>query len=91
MEAGLVLRYRMLLHPSLKLIRDRKRDNHMVKRCFVGSEAVDWLTRISPIVHGRFHAIAMLQALLEEGVITHGKDWYLKGPNLVPRVFSAPS
>ena len=77
MEAGLVLRYRMLLNQSPRLIRDRKRDNRTVSKCFIGSEAVDWLTRISPMVHGRFHAIAMLQALLEAAVITHGKNWCL--------------
>jgi len=71
MEAGLVLRYRMLLNQSPRLIRDRKRDSRTVSKCFIGSEAVDWLTRISPMVHGRFHAIAMLQALLEAAVITH--------------------
>lgn len=77
MDAGLVLRYRMLLNQSPRLIRDRKRDSCTVRKCFIGSEAVDWLTRISPMVHGRFHAIAMLQALLEAGVITHGKNWCL--------------
>jgi len=77
MEAGLVLRYRMLLNQSPRLIRDRKRDSRTVSKCFIGSEAVDWLTRISPMVHGRFHAIAMLQALLEAAVITHGKNWCL--------------
>ena len=77
MEAGLILRYRMLLNQSPRLIRDRKRDSRTVSKCFIGSEAVDWLTRISPMVHGRFHAIAMLQALLEAAVITHGKNWCL--------------
>lgn len=70
-EAGMVLRHRM--KQSSKLICKRKLGNQAVKRCFVGSEAIDWLRKISPLVHGRFHAIAMLQALLEEGVITHGK------------------
>ena len=70
-EAGMVLRHRM--KQSSKLIYKRKLGNQAVKRCFVGSEAIDWLTKISPLVHSRFHAIAMLQALLEEGVITHGK------------------
>ena len=75
MEAGLVLRHKMLLYQSPRLIRDRDYDGVLVRRCFIGSEAVDWLTRISPIVHGRFHANAMLQALLEVGVIIHGKNW----------------
>lgn len=77
-NGGLVLRFAMLRHQSPKLIRDRELDKCKVCRCFVGSEAVDWLTKISPMVHGRFHAIAMLQALLEEGVITqvgHGYEF----------------
>ena len=45
-----------------------------MKRCFTGSEAIDWLTKMA-LVHGRFHAISMLQPLLEGGVITSGKDW----------------
>ncbi|KAL9966161.1 hypothetical protein ACROYT_G024197 [Oculina patagonica] len=71
MEAGLVLRNKMLLHQSPRLMRDRKHDNVLMSRSFIGSEAVDWLTKVSPIVHGRFHANAMLQALLEAGVIIH--------------------
>ena len=75
LKAGMVLRYRMSLNQSPKLVRDRRLGNQIVKRCFVGSEAIDWLKKISQLVHGRFHAIAMLQALLEEGVITGGRDW----------------
>ncbi|RMX42304.1 hypothetical protein pdam_00009874, partial [Pocillopora damicornis] len=81
-NGGLVLRFAMLRHQSPKLIRDRELDKRKVCRCFVGSEAVDWLTKISPMVHGRFHAIAMLQALLEEGVITqvgHGYEFKDQG------------
>ena len=73
MEAGMVLRFKMLLYQSPRLIRDRKHDNVLLRKSFIGSEAVEWLTRISPIVHGRYHANAMLQALLEVGVIIHGK------------------
>lgn len=62
-------------------MRDRKHENVLMRRSFIGSEAVDWLTRVSPIVHGRFHANAMLQALLEAGVIVHGKNWYLTANN----------
>ena len=71
-NGGLVLRFAMLRQQSPKLIRDRELDKRKVCRCFIGSEAVDWLAKISPMVHGRFHAIAMLQALLEEGVVTQG-------------------
>lgn len=62
-------------------MRDRKHNNVLMSRSFIGSEAVDWLTKVSPIVHGRFHANAMLQALLEAGVIIHGKNWYLSAKN----------
>ncbi|XP_068744447.1 rap guanine nucleotide exchange factor 4-like isoform X2 [Montipora capricornis] len=69
--AGIVLRNRMMLNVSPKLICDRKVEKRIEKRCFIGSEAVDWLVKITPLVHGRFHVISMLQALLEEGVITN--------------------
>ena len=68
----MVLRYRMMLNVSPKLICDRKVEKRIEKRCFIGSEAVDWLVKITPLVHGRFHVISMLQALLEEGIITNG-------------------
>lgn len=70
----MVLRHRMMLNESPKLICDRKNGNVIEKRCFIGSQAIDWLVKITPLVHGRFHAIAMLQALLEEGVITYGEE-----------------
>jgi len=70
LEAGMVLRCRMKLNASPKLICDRQLGNRVIKRCFIGSEAIDWLVKITPLVHSRFHAIAMLQALLEEGVIS---------------------
>ena len=73
LEAGMVLRHRMMLNTSPRLICNRRIGNRVEKRCFVGSEAIDWLVKITPLVHGRFHAIAMLQALLEEKVIIHGK------------------
>ena len=75
MQAGLVLRYRMLLHNSPILIRNRKCGDCVHKMSFFGTEAVNWLTSTTPLVHGRFHAVAMLQALLEEGVIAHGMNW----------------
>ncbi|XP_073237204.1 rap guanine nucleotide exchange factor 4-like [Porites lutea] len=81
----MVLRHRM--KQSSKLICKRKLGNQAVKRCFVGSEAIDWLRKISPLVHGRFHAIAMLQALLEEGVITHvdGSECEFKDKDILYR------
>lgn len=59
----------------------------MFKRCMVGSEMVDWLLALGGgsgsgantarvRVHSRTQAIGMWQALLEEGVILHGKPLF---------------
>lgn len=39
----------------------------------VGTEMVDWLLQQSSLVHSRTQAVGMWQALVEEGVIVHGK------------------
>ena len=44
-----------------------------IRRCAPGTELVDWLVNLSPIVHTRAQAAGMWQALLEEGVLSHGK------------------
>jgi Rap guanine nucleotide exchange factor 4 len=54
------------------MIRDRKYHLKMHKSCLVGSEMVDWLIHLSPLVHSRSLAVGMWQALLEEGTIEHG-------------------
>lgn len=70
--AGRVLHYRMMLSMSPKLICDRIIENRTEERCFIGSQAIDWLVNVSLLVDGRFHALNMLQALLEEDIIING-------------------
>lgn len=45
----------------------------LVRKCAPGTELVDWLMELSPSIHTRAQAAGMWQALLEEGVISHGK------------------
>lgn len=46
----------------------------LIRKCAPGTELVDWLVNLAPIVHTRAQAAGMWQALLEEGVLTHG-EW----------------
>lgn len=62
----------MLLSMPETCLRDRKMSGRLVRRCAPGTELVDWLMAISPAVHNRAQAAGMWQALLEEGVISHG-------------------
>ena len=55
------------------MIRDRKFHLRTYRRCMVGTEMVDWLLQQSSLVHSRTQAVGMWQALVEEGVIVHGK------------------
>jgi Rap guanine nucleotide exchange factor 4 len=73
------------------MIRDRKYHLKMHRSCLVGSEMVDWLIHQSPrqlnlnfilisyqiflVVHSRSQAVGMWQALLEEAVIAHGRNF----------------
>lgn len=54
-------------------LKDRKVSGRLVRRCAPGTELVDWLLSLSPGIHTRAQAAGMWQALLEEGVIAHGK------------------
>lgn len=54
----------------------------LVRRCAPGTELVEWLMNLTPGIHSRPQAAGMLQALLEEGVISHGK-FYLLGNSFV--------
>lgn len=45
----------------------------LIRKCAPGTELVNWLVNLSPIVHTQPQATGMWQALLEEGVISHGK------------------
>ena len=55
------------------MIRDRKYHLRTYRRCMVGTEMVDWMLSHKS-VHSRNQAVGMWQALLEEGVIVHGKE-----------------
>uniref|UniRef100_A0A8C9WPP6 Rap guanine nucleotide exchange factor 4 n=1 Tax=Scleropages formosus TaxID=113540 RepID=A0A8C9WPP6_SCLFO len=73
LRAGKVLRSAILSRAS-HMIRDRKYHLKTYRQCCVGTELVDWLTQQSSCVHSRTQAVGMWQALLEEGVLNHGKD-----------------
>ncbi|KAF4532333.1 hypothetical protein B566_EDAN003636 [Ephemera danica] len=70
-RAGWVFRT-LLLARTPGILRDRKSSSgRVLRRCGAGSELVDWLLSQSPVVHNRSQAVAMWQAMLEEGVIAH--------------------
>lgn len=65
---------RLLLHEeSPPLIKDRRYHLRVYQTCFVGHEMVDWLLRKGE-VESRREAVAMMQKLLDNGVIHHGKE-----------------
>ncbi|KRZ68376.1 Rap guanine nucleotide exchange factor 4, partial [Trichinella papuae] len=69
--ASRVLRSAMVVR-SPNMIRDRKFQMTLYKRCMVGTEMVDWLLRQSnSIVQNRMQAAGIWQVLLEEGIIHH--------------------
>ena len=43
----------------------------------VGSELVDWLLANDSVMESRQQAVGVWQALLEEGVLQHGKMVYI--------------
>lgn len=45
----------------------------LIRKCALGTELVDWLMNLSVIVHTRTQAAGMWQAILEEGVLSHGQ------------------
>ncbi|KAL7051611.1 hypothetical protein ACKWTF_004528 [Chironomus riparius] len=61
----------LLLNDSTGCLKDRKVSGRLIRKCAPGSELVDWLMNLSPVVHTRIQATGMWQALLEEGVISH--------------------
>ena len=71
LRAGDVLRT-VVLTRAPHMIRDRTFHQRTYRRCLVGTEMVDWLEQHA-IVTSRQQAVGMWQALLEEGVIVHGK------------------
>jgi Domain found in Dishevelled, Egl-10, and Pleckstrin (DEP). len=74
-RAGWVLRT-LLLNDESGTLRDRKTSGGrtIARRCASGSELVDWLMSLAPsLAVSRQITTGMWQALLEEGVIYHGK------------------
>lgn len=63
----------LLVTDSSSCLKDRKVSGKLIKKCAPGTELVDWLINLSPIVHTRAQASGMWQALLEEGVLVHGR------------------
>ncbi|XP_020717150.1 rap guanine nucleotide exchange factor 4 isoform X2 [Ceratitis capitata] len=61
----------LLLADSSSCLKDRKVAGKLIRKCAPGTELVDWLLNLSPIVHTRAQAAGMWQALLEEGVLSH--------------------
>lgn len=50
----------------------------LIRKCALGTELVDWLLNLSAIVHTRAQTAGMWQALLEEGVLSHGTNDIIK-------------
>lgn len=76
-RAGWVLRT-LLLSDQNTVLRDRKTGGgrSVVRRCASGSELIDWLMNLVSTDHDSFSrhdVVGMWQALLEEGVISHGE------------------
>ncbi|XP_055921029.1 rap guanine nucleotide exchange factor 4 isoform X8 [Eupeodes corollae] len=61
----------LLVTDSSSCLKDRKVSGKLIRKCAPGTELVDWLLNLSPIVHTRAQAAGMWQALLEEGVLSH--------------------
>ncbi len=63
---------RLLLHAeSPPVIKDRRYHLKQYEACFIGHDMVDWLLNKGE-VESRAEAVAMMQKLLETGVIHHG-------------------
>ena len=64
---------RLLLHEEdPPLIKDRRYHLKVYEKCFVGHDMVDWLLKKGE-VESRSEAVAMMQKLLDHGVVHHGK------------------
>ena len=64
---------RQLLHAEdPPLIKDRRYHLRTYQTCFVGHEMVDWLLKKGE-VESRREAVAMMQKLIDNGVIHHGE------------------
>ena len=64
---------RLLLHEEdPPLIKDRRYHLKSYEKCFIGCDMVDWLLKKGE-VESRAEAVAMMQKLLDNGVVHHGK------------------
>ncbi|XP_055537764.1 rap guanine nucleotide exchange factor 4 isoform X2 [Wyeomyia smithii] len=61
----------LLVSDNTSCLKDRKVGGKFIRKCAPGTELVDWLQNLSPIVHTRTQAAGMWQALVEEGVLSH--------------------
>ncbi|XP_058837783.1 rap guanine nucleotide exchange factor 4-like isoform X3 [Topomyia yanbarensis] len=61
----------LLVSDNTSCLKDRKVGGKFIRKCGPGTELVDWLLNLSPIVHTRTQAAGMWQALVEEGVLSH--------------------
>ncbi|XP_017069218.1 rap guanine nucleotide exchange factor 4 isoform X4 [Drosophila eugracilis] len=61
----------LLVADNSSCLKDRKVSGKLIRKCAPGTELVDWLVNLSPIVHTRAQAAGMWQALVEEGVLAH--------------------
>ncbi|XP_039443269.1 rap guanine nucleotide exchange factor 4 isoform X3 [Culex pipiens pallens] len=61
----------LLVTDNTSCLKDRKVGGKFIRKCAPGTELVDWLLNLSPIVHTRNQAAGMWQALVEEGVLSH--------------------
>ena len=65
---------RVLLHEEdPPLIKDRRFHLRSYQKCFVGSDMVDWLLKKGE-VESRNEAVAMMQKLIDYGVVHHGES-----------------
>lgn len=64
---------RLLLHEEdPPVIKDRRYHLKSYEKCFIGNEMVDWLLKKGE-VESRSEAVAMMQKLLDHGVVHHGE------------------
>ena len=64
---------RLLLHDEdPAIIKNRRYHLRVYENCFVGHDMVDWLLKKGE-VESRKEAVAMMQKLLDNGVIHHGE------------------
>lgn len=71
-DAGKLL-YAHLKKKFPQLIKDKVFHHVVYKQCCIGSELVDWLMSIAPMLNHRDHAVGIWQTLIEEEILENGK------------------